>query len=107
MLIATSNPPSTSFGDVTVKVTVWSTLVSVIVGALIDSVLVSSLPIVPVADAPVLIAAICVAVALLTVPKTTLKVSCASTIVSPLIVTLTDCVSPGVPLKWTVVVTSS
>ncbi len=60
-LIATSKPPWTAWSNVTVKFTLKSALVSVIAGALIDKVRCSSLVIVPVADAVLVIAAIWVA----------------------------------------------
>jgi len=75
-------------------------------GELIDNVLVSSLVIAAEAEAPELIADLCVGVVLLITSKFTLKVSSDSTIVSPLTCTLTDCISPAVPLKCTVVVIS-
>ena len=59
----------------------------------------SSLLMVPVADAVLVMAAIWVAVVPVTVPRFTVKVSLASTTVSPLIVTDTLCDSPTVPAK--------
>ncbi len=75
----------------TAKFTLKSTFVSVIAGALIVSVAVSSLVIVPVAVAVLVMAAIWVAVVSLTAPRFTVNVSLASTTVSPLIVTDTSC----------------
>ncbi len=90
----------------TAKFTLKSAFVSVIAGALIDSVAVSSLVIVPVAVAVLVMAAIWVAVVPLTAPRFTVNVSLSSTTVSPLIVTDTSCDSPTVPAKCSVVVFS-
>ena len=81
------------------KLTVWSASVSVIAGTEIVRPAVSSLVIVAVAEAPVVIAASWTAVVAVTSPSVMLNVSSSSTTSSPLIVTLIECVSPSVPAK--------
>ena len=103
-LIATSKPPCTAWSSVTVKFAVKSALVSVIAGAEMLKVALSSLLMVPVADAVLVMAAIWVAVVPVTAHQVHREGLVGSTTVSPLIVTDTSCDSPTVPAKWIVVV---
>ena len=92
---------STAFDNVIVNVTPEPSVAEAF--AMLNDAL-SSLLIV--ADAVLVIAAICVAVVPVTAPRLTENVSLASTIVSPLIVTVTLCDSPTVPAKCSVVVSN-
>ena len=92
------NPSCTALADVTVNVSVFVPPVpSVTVGLLIVNVSTSSLLIVPVPTAPVVMASLCVAVAADTVPSVTVNCSFASTIASVVISTEIVCVSFAVP----------
>ena len=64
-----------------------------------ETVALSSSVIVPVPTAPVVMAAICVAVVFVTAPKVMVNCSLASTIESVAILTEIVCVSPTVPVK--------
>ena len=94
------NPPCTALADVTVNVNVFVPPVpSLTVGLLIVNVSTSSLLIVPVPTAPVVIAALCVAVVPATVPSVIVNCSLASMIASVAIFTEMVCVSLTVPVK--------
>ena len=97
---ATVKPPCTAIGEVTVKVRVVVPAVpSVTVGLEIVSVVASSLVIVPVPTAPVVMLAAATGVTGVTVPSVTVNVSSPSTTTSPLTLTVIVCVSPAVPAK--------